>query len=225
MRLVQNLGQVNTTDEGVELKPGTHDCVVEDNLIHTAGTMFSNPAIGHGIEVNERDLGNQSWTGNPNQLIRNNTIHSSGTAIRMGTGSTAYNNVIYNITAGERGIFVNNDNSDSFTRTIYHNTIDLSTTNSVFIDAGTTDVKNNIGPTTANNIATADAYYVDKAGADYHLVSGSAPVNAGLDLTATVPTDIEGNSRTANPPPDLGAYEIVSGTRPDPPANLRIIIR
>ena len=73
--------------------------------------------------------------------------------------------------------------------------------------AGTADVKNNIGPATTNNLATSDAYYAGKEVANYHLASGSAPINAGLDLTSTVPTDIEGKSRLTYPLPDLGAYE------------------
>ena len=212
----------DTDDEGIELKPGTHDCIVEGNTLFNIATGSN--SIG-SIEVNQAMSGAQSWGVNPNHVIRNNIVHNSDTAIRLGTGSTAYNNLIYNPTAGHHGILVNNIAGDTYTRVIYHNTIDVASSDAVVITAGTADVRNNIGPATTDNIATSDTYYVNKAGADYHLVSGSAAVNAGLDLAATVPTDIEGNSRTANPPPDLGAYEIVSGARPDPPTNLGAIVR
>jgi len=44
-------------------------------------------------------------------------------------------------------------------------------------------VKNNIGVTTMNNVATSDSYYVNKAGGNYRLMAGSVPINAGIDLT------------------------------------------
>jgi parallel beta-helix repeat protein len=215
----------DVNDEAIELKPGTHDCIVEGNTIYNATTDSGWPATAGAIEVNHSNSGEQSWGSNPDHIIRNNIIHSSKTAIRAGTGGTFYNNLIYNTVSPYRGIYVDNTNSDSYIRVIYHNTIDIPSDRAVVINAGATDVKNNIGPTTTDNIATSDAYYFDKAGADYHLVSGSAPIDAGLDLTAIVPTDIEGASRLTNPPPDLGAYEHVADPRPDPPTNLRVIVQ
>lgn len=209
----------DTIDEGIELKPGTHDCLVEGNTLFN---ISSGGATTGSIEVNQAVAGVQHWDSNPNHVIRNNIIHSSSTAIRAGTGVSVYNNLIYSLTSGQRGIYVDNLSSDGYTRIIYHNTIDLASANAVVVAGGTADVKNNIGPTGSGNIFTADSYYVDKAGADYHLAVGSAPVNAGLDLTAVVPTDIEGKSRLASPPPDLGAYERVSVARPAPPTNLRV---
>jgi hypothetical protein len=86
--------------------------------------------------------------------------------------------------------------------------VNLPSDRAIVLSSGTTDVKNNIGPATTNNIATSDAYYVGKTAANYHLASGTAPINAGSNLTSIVPTDIEGTSRSTNPPPDLGAYEL-----------------
>lgn len=210
----------DTTDEGIELKPGTYENIVEGNLLYNISTPFG-PTVG-AIEISERNAGNQSWTGNPSHIIRDNIVYSSVTAIRLGTGSTAYNNLIYNIQSGHYGIYVNNINGDGFTRFIYHNTVDLPSSNTMVVAAGTADIKNNIGPGTTNNIASSDSFYVNKAEGNYHLVAGSAPIDAGLDLTATVPTDIDGNSRGPNP--DLGAYEF-GDPRPEPPTNLRIIVR
>ena len=83
-------------------------------------------------------------------------------------------------------------------------------------------MKNNIGPTSTNNIATSDSFYVNKTGYDYHLKSGVAPINAGVNLTSVVPVDIAGISRTANGAPDLGAYEYGGATSsgPAPPTSL-----
>lgn len=222
---IKNNEIFNVRDEAIELKPGTHDCIVDGNLIHEAGTDPAWPATdGAGIEVNQATAGVQNWPANPNHIIRNNTLHNSKTAIRAGTGSTVYNNLIYDIPDPFFGIYINNIAGDANTRMIYHNTVDVPDARAIVVNAGTADIKNNIGPATTDNIATSDTYYVNKAGADYHLVAGSAPMNAGLNLTATVPTDIEGNSRVTNLPPDLGAYEHVGSPRPDPPTNLRVVV-
>lgn len=218
----------NANDEGIELKPGTHDSLVEGNLVYN---VMIDPAFSTGagaIEVNEATIscgscagGVQTWPSNPNHVVRNNIVHNSKTGIRAGTGSTVYNNLIYNTASPYYGVLVDNNAGDSYTRKIYHNTVDIPSSRAIVVAAGTADVRNNIGPSTTNNIATSNNYYVNKASSDYHLVSGSAPINAGLDLTAIVPTDIAGNSRSANPPPDLGAYEFVLG--PAPPTNLRVV--
>jgi parallel beta-helix repeat protein len=219
--LIQNNTIYNNTDEPIELKPGTHDCTVDGNTIYTSGANMT-PDIG-AIEVDETNSNVQVWNANPNHIIKNNIIHDVDTGIRAGTGGTYFNNVIYNIGSGY-GILVNNNSSDSYTRKIYHNTIDVTSSNAVRLNGGTADVRNNIGPTTTNNMATNNVYYVNQEGANYHLVAGSAPINAGLDLTATVPTDKDGGSRSANGAPDMGAYEYSSSTnRPSPPLGLRTI--
>lgn len=230
---VKNSRIYNTNDEAIELKPGTHDCVVDGNNISAANLNNVTPGYGGAaIEVNEAVAAPQHWDSNPNHIIRNNFVHNTGpggtyqlynSGIRLGTGATAYNNVIYGIQSPGVGILVDNNASDSYTRNLYHNTIDVTSSRAVALSGGTADVRNNIGPTSTSNKATSSAYYVNAAGADYHLVAGSAPINAGVDLTSVVPTDIEGNSRSLNPPPDLGAYEFV-GAKPAAPTNVQAIV-
>ncbi|MCR4275698.1 MAG: right-handed parallel beta-helix repeat-containing protein [Candidatus Wolfebacteria bacterium] len=223
--LVKNNTIYNIVDEAIELKPGTHDITVDGNLI------YNTPDIGAtvgAIEVNQSNhTDGKGWDSNPNHIIKNNIIHTGYTAIRAGTGSTIYNNLIYNINANHYGIYVDNlwAGDSGYARKIYHNTIDMPNSKAVYISAGTTDVKNNIGLSIINNIATSDSYYINKANGNYHLVTGAAPIDAGLNLTATVPTDIEGNSRSASSFPDLGAYEYVSGdtTPPAAPTGLSVV--
>lgn len=192
----------DTTDEAIEFKPDSHDNIADGNTIYNCLHGFGS-TVGC-IEVNQT----VSYASDPAHIIRNNIIYDSRTAIRAGTGCTIYNNVIYNLTASHNGVYVDNADSDSWTRVIYHNTIDLAAANAVNISAGTTDVKNNIGPTTTDNIATSSAYYFDPTNGDYHTVVGSTPVDSGLDLTSTVPTDLEGKTRPSVTP-DVGAYELV----------------
>ena len=215
----------NTTDEAIELKIGTHDVTVDGNTVHNANTA-NNGFGGAAIEVNQAVGSVQHWNRNPNHVVRNNIVHDVGpgtggalinSGIRAGTGGQYYNNLVYNINPLGYGILADNESGDSYTRYVYHNTIDVPSARAIGGSART-DIKNNIGPSAADNIATSRTFYVDQAGADYRLAPGSAPINAGLDLTSMVPTDIEGVSRVANSPPDLGAYEYVpaGGSTPAP---------
>ena len=215
----------NTTDEAIELKIGTHDITVDGNTIHHANTAL-NGFGGAAVEVNQSVGSLQHWNGNPNQIVRNNVVHdvgpgTGGTAvnsgIRAGTGGLYCNNVVYNINPLGNGILVDNLSGDSHIRDLYHNTIDVPSARAIAGPAGA-DIKNNIGPAAPYNAPTSGSYFVDRAGADYHLAPGSAPIHAGLDLAARVPTDIEGVSRRVHSPQDLGAYEYVPTERPTPPA-------
>jgi len=212
----------DTTDEGIELKPGTHHCLADGNTLYNIVMPQYSASAAGVIEVNERDLSPQTWSGNPSHLITNNVVYNSTTAIRLGTGSTAYNNVIYSPLAGRFGIYVNNNNSDSFTRFIYHNTIHM-TADAVVVAGGTlADVRNNIGPTTStSNLAFTGTYFVDASAHNYHLVPGVAAVNAGENLLSIVATDKDGVSRAVGGAADIGAYEL-GASPPAAPTNLRI---
>ncbi|MGB7568086.1 MAG: right-handed parallel beta-helix repeat-containing protein [Chitinivibrionales bacterium] len=212
--MVRNTTIYNAPDEGIELKIGTHHITIEGNTIYNVnlGSDWSQNGNDVGaIEVNNAVGSVQNYGGDPQQVIRNNFIHDVKTAIRAGTGSTVYNNVIWNVRG--YGIYVDNQSNDPYTRAMYHNTIDATPANAVFHVGGAQDVRNNIGPATARNLPTQDAYYVDKAGADYHLVKGTAPIDAGDDLTSIVPTDRDGVSRKTNGAPDMGAYEYSGSSR------------
>ena len=205
---VRNTTIYNTTDEGIEFKIGTHHITADGNNIYNVnlGSDWSQNGNDVGaIEVNNAVGAVQNYGSDPQQVVRNNYIHNVKTAIRAGTGITVYNNVIRNVSG--YGIYVDNQSNDSYTRAMYHNTIDAAAANAVFHVSGTQDVRNNIGPATAKNLPTQDSFYVNKAAADYHLVKGAPPIDAGDDLTAIVPTDRDGVSRKTNGPPDLGAYE------------------
>jgi hypothetical protein len=215
---VRNSTIYNATNEGIELKIGTHHITVENNTIHHVNTA-DNGYGGAAIEVNQAVGSVQHYDGDPGHIVRNNLVHDVGpatgaaylrAAIRAGTGGAYYNNVIWNVTGD--GISADNQSKDSYTRAIYHNTVDVPESRAVVISGATADVKNNIGPSAANNLPTSSAYYVDGAKADYHLAPGSAPIDAGLDLTSVVATDIEGRSRSASGRPDLGAYELAVAT-------------
>ena len=147
---VRNNTIYNTTDEAIELKPGTYDCVIEGNIIYNAAT---DPAFARDwgvIEVGQAIGGVQSWGSSPNHVVKNNVVHSAKTGIRLGIGSSAFNNVIYDTAAPYSGIFVDNIANDSYVRKIYHNTVDLPPARAIVVRGWTAEVKNNIGSRTAD---------------------------------------------------------------------------
>jgi len=196
---------LDTTHEGIELKAGTYNVTIDGNTLTGTNTAAAVGTSVGAIEVLESNGGVQTLAFDPQHVIRNNVISSVKTGIRLGTGSTAYNNVIHTVTTGS-GILINNSASDAYTRRVYHNTIDMAS-GAVTISAGTTDVRNNIGPTTSGNLAFSAAYFTDAVAHDYTLVFGAAPIDMGADLTVTVPLDAAGSARSGLP--DLGAYEFI----------------
>jgi hypothetical protein len=136
---------------------------------------------------------------------------------------SVYNNVIWDVSG--YGIYVDNLSTtpDTYTRFIYFNTIDSSTTNAVYHVGGTQDVRNNIGPSTAGNIPCSSSYFVSTAegSEDYHLIGGAAPINAGTQI-AGIGTDRDGSSRDSTP--DIGAYEFGTAPLPGETAPAAIIV-
>jgi hypothetical protein len=207
--IVRNNTIYDTGDECIEAKEGTYNVIIDGNRMHDClldpGIMDPNWGA---IEVMEHDRYHGS---NPNHVIKNNVIRTAKTGIGVHTGATVFNNVIYGQTARFRGISIDNPDSDSYVRRIFHNTIDLPQARAVVVAAGTTaEIRNNIGPTSTGNIAAKSAFFANRVAGDYRLAPGGAPIDRGVDLTATVPEDIEGGSRS-NGPPDLGAYEFRVG--------------
>jgi Ca2+-binding RTX toxin-like protein len=76
---------------------------------------------------------------------------------------------------------------------------------------------------------TAAPLFANFAGSDFHQLAGSPTINAGFADPQLGPTDIDGNARTLQGAPDIGADEYVPPAPPDggdgggspPPANPR----
>ncbi len=207
---VRNSTIHDTQDEGIELKGGTHDCVIEGNTLYSnlsPGSAYSSG--GGAIEINNPS---GTYGSNPNHLIRNNVIHdiefTSGITkygIRIGTGATVYNNVLYNINSAYKAIY---SNQADYARLVYHNTIDASSSLAVVNFGTRLDCRNNIGPSTATNAAINSAFFINYAAHDYRLAAGAAVIHAGVDLRSVVPLDFAGQTRDSFP--DEGAFEHVS---------------
>lgn len=213
----------DTSSEGIELKPGTYNCVVENNTLYTCNKGGGGFGAGGGcIEVDENsDV--SYYNGNANHIIRGNRIYDTVIGIRMARGGRCYNNIIYG--ASESGIEVNTDfgPDDGFVRYIYNNTVDLPSSKAVVRTAGTASILNNIGPTGSYNLAVNSAYFANMAAHDYHLVAGSAPINAGTNVASLVTIDFDGQARPSGLLYDVGAYEYGGVLKPLPPQNLKVI--
>jgi parallel beta-helix repeat protein len=211
----------DVTDEAIELKPGTHDSIVENNVIYNCADMGGQ--TGSAIEFERRNLVEQSWNANPNHIIRGNFIHDCYVGIRVGSGVQVYNNVIARPLSGRPGIVVTNPDDDGYIRHVYHNTI-AAASDAIAVLGGQAVIRNNVGPTTAGNLAYSDALFVNAAGGDYHLVAGSPAIDAGQDVGDIVLVDKDGSPRPVGAFPDIGAYEFgVIASPPPAPTNLRIV--
>jgi hypothetical protein len=208
----------NALCEGIEIKAGTHDIIVDGNLLIECNQdpQAGGGAGGGAIEVNENGTYNY-YAGSQNHIIRNNTIRDTEIGIRAGCHGLYYNNIIWN--AADYGIRINqpfNPTTSNELRRVYHNTVAMSTNTAITVaNSAVYEILNNIGATNSTyNLPTNSAYFFNAGNRDYHLVAGAAPINAGTNLTSVVATDADGNARST---PDLGAFEY-SG----PQTNLRV---
>ena len=187
--------------EAIELKPRTYACTVEENTVHRC-TTGPTPGTGAAVEVGYSCFGSDCAPEEPRHVIRNNMIHEvTGDCMNIDTSATVYNNVVYGCSGS--GIMVRA--GDNHLRRIYHNTVDMSANAITLSGTPNLDMQNNIGPASGNNIAASSSYFAE----GYRLAAGAAPVDAGADLRAIVPYDIEGRSRDSSP--DIGAYEYSIG--------------
>lgn len=201
-----------TDDEAIDIKDAAHHVTIDGNLIYGAGSAYAYDEAGL---INMDDDG--GYNANPEHIVKNNIIHdcghASGAAIYADTGCSIYNNIIYDCAYG---ISLRNTSGDSWTRYVYHNTMQTITSGLSISGTQTHNIRNNIGTTDTGecascNIAYNAAYFVNttEGTENFHLVAGSAPINAGVDLSSTVTTDIDGDARGT----DIGADDYTSNRK------------
>jgi len=210
---------IYNTETAVQLKRGTHDCIIDGNTLGDSNIVRTSGYSGPIVDIGDVAGPDQVWSSNANMIVRNNFIYNNGgstqgtygnSGLYIGLPGKYYNNVIYGITASKGwGIYINNATGDTFAREVYHNTIDTPIGGGGAVNnqdtQNTVDMRNNIGPTGSLNLAFNSTYFVNASAHNYSLVAGSAPIGAGANLLNIVPTDIVGTVRTN--PPDIGAYQ------------------
>jgi hypothetical protein len=193
--------------------------------------------VDGGEWYNNNGFGLQLSPSPINWIVRNVRLHDNvNGGILEAAGSDGnnriYNNLVYN-NGGWGGITVQ---SNSY---LYHNTV-YGNTGAAGIYALWTgnDIRNNIVYNNSTNIAmdypesqmkydhnlTTNPPFVNAAGGDFHLQSGSPAIDAGVNMSA-VTTDFDKRPRPQGAGFDIGAYEY-PGSPPSPPSaptNLRIV--
>jgi hypothetical protein len=148
--------------------------------------------------------------------IYNNTMYDCGPRKTNDSGGFAFgiparlrNNVIQQLT----GEYYLNPNNSSCTP--------LSGSNNEWYGVGN-------GPcaTQLTTSVNANPMYLNPAIRDFHLLSGSPAVNAGVSI-AGLSWDIDGATRPSGSAYDIGAYELggAAVSRPNPPTNLQVVVQ
>lgn len=172
------------------------DAGVQSSNMWIYGNLFRDSDYTSSRFIDVRD----SATGTGPIFIYNNTFVSSYGAISIGVAlnpnaeSYIRNNLFVDISQYQIALPGGEDYvtaSDNITTTSYTN----------FVDAGSTGVL----------AAPYDWQYVR----DLHLVSPSAPIDAGVDLGAPYNVDYDGTTRSGTW--DIGAYEYGASPTPPPP--------
>jgi hypothetical protein len=156
-----------------------------------------------------------------NNIIRKNKIHdfgfgdvrSSGVIIYGGNANQVYNNVLYN---GSQGIVTGPGASNT---KIYNNTIYKHSSSGVNSYGSNNIIRNNIAylnainidfsgaiATVASNNLTADPSFIDAAGGNFGIPTGSLAKDAGMTLTE-FSDDMYGTPRPQYGAWDIGAIE------------------
>jgi hypothetical protein len=194
----------DTTHEGIELKGFTYDCIVEHNVVHDLTV-----ADGGAIHVGTTEAGADNESGH---IVRGNivfntkttTVYSDGNGINFHRGGMVYNNVLYD--NQHFGIRIDDKKGLKGVVKVFHNTMLGNGSGALGIfDGAAPDVRNNLGPTTVDNLAASADLFVQASAGDFHLKPGSAAIDKGSDVG--VSTDLEGTARPQGAGFDYGAYE------------------
>jgi len=196
----------DTTHEGIELKGFTHDCVVENNVLHDLTVVD-----GGAIHVTTTESGANNASGH---IVRGNivfnakttTVYSDGNGIDFQRGGLVYNNVLYD--NQHYGIRVDDKKGLQGSVQVFHNTMLGNGSGALGIyDGAAVDARNNLGPTSTDNMAASASLFVQASAGNFHLVPGSAAIDQGSDVG--IATDLEGTPRPQGAGFDYGAYEFV----------------
>lgn len=117
---------------------------------------------------------------------------------------------------GGSGYGIQTDSSQTVRNTYCHGTTDAYSGAQTRTTCAHSSATSFTGSTASVAHSTANFTNVTATTEDYHLVSGSALINAGTDLSGTFTTDIDGATRTGTW--DIGADEFAGAATKAPPA-------
>ena len=201
-----------------------------DNLVEDCDVHHN---LAYGVHV--YDGSTHAAHRNIVRRVKSHDNGENGILIGSGTGNLAYNNIVY--ANGKAGIQVGFSGASG--NKVYNNTIYKNGGEGLQIrsTASGTLVKNNIiysnlvainnqgVTTTLSNNLTTDPRFVNAAGSDFHLTSGSAAVDKGI-LLSEIPDDYERTPRPAGASYDIGADEYLPvSASPSAPTSFQIVLQ
>ena len=192
-----------------------HDNLINNCNIHDNG--------GFAIQIFDGNFPNTQASSN---IISNNTMYNNGffrnyPAITVGEGSSnlVYNNVIYN-NFGGIWVYKDGTNTNVVNNTLYNNTVlgiqiynpntNAVVRNNIIIGSNGPAVDDQGSGSIISNNTTVAQNFVNVNAGDFHLLSGSTAIDAGVTLSISS-TDKDGISRPQGSNYDIGAYEFTIG--------------
>ncbi|MDD5304237.1 MAG: fibronectin type III domain-containing protein, partial [Elusimicrobia bacterium] len=200
--------------------PLNHGFYIEgDNILIEHCDIHHN--AGFGIS-NYNEYGTQA----NNNVYRYNNIHENSTSggwragigLTQGAGNKAYNNIIWGNSGGIE-IDYSSIGSQVYNNTIFNNSLGgekygisigagsgaIIQNNIVYQNPGGNIIGSQTGMIVSNNL-TSDPLFVNSAGLNFHLTSGSPAIDKGLTISAVF-DDYDGVLRPKGAAYDIGAFE------------------
>jgi parallel beta-helix repeat protein len=201
-----------------------------DNLIEDCDVHHN---LAYGVHV--YDGSTHAAHRNIVRRVKSHDNGENGILLGSGTGNLAYNNIVYaNGKAGIQIGFGGASNTKVYNNTIYKNEgegIQIRSTASGtlvknnIVYSNSVTIKNEGVTTTLSNNLTTDPRFVNAAGSDFHLTSGSAAVDKGI-LLSEIPDDYERTPRPAGASYDIGADEYLPvSASPSAPTSFQIVLQ
>ncbi len=218
--------------------------LVAGNIFHDTGGYgihhYESSATGYTVDnwTFRNNIFYRTGRGYDHSLTGDRLRTAPAIIISSGRNNKLYNNVVYD---SHGGISVAHYAVDSLiaNNTVYGNdsngitiiapqpgnggSINARVSNNIVWGNGGSQISNlSTSTVLQNNLTTVNPNFVNAAGADFHLLSGSPAINAGVNLySAGVTQDFAGVARPQTGAFEIGAYEY-GGSTPPPAFNFSL---
>jgi hypothetical protein len=215
--VIRNNQIYNTKNEAVELKAGTSNCIIQNNLIHNINDL-TRGAIHTGLWANPLII--------PNHWIDSNIIFNvKGIGIEVRSGNIQVTrNTVYN--ARLHAIRIVDNELTKLVTKVYNNTLYKNLAWSIKIENNAiVDDKNNLPWGNGSGNIGFDPLFANPSGADFRLCRGVAsPMPGCPGRSAAIDAGVNVGFPFSGAAPDLGAEEsgVPSTTLPLAPSNLSL---